>query len=106
MLVVGDKECIYVQPETLPVEPKRVIFVSKHKSAQDQPALTAHATGNLTTQAKYGGRPEEVSWVDPPVIKRALGSLRQGLFEGGLGMEVRMEANPQGSTRFAVTGSF
>src|SRR2546427_12806942 len=106
MLVVGDKECIYVQPETLPVEPKRVIFVSKHKSAQDQPALTAHATGNLTTQAKYGGRPEEGSWGDPPVIKRALGLLRQGLSEAGVGMEGTMEATHHGPTRLGVPGCF
>ena len=106
MLVVGDKECIYVQPEAIPVEPKRVIFVSKHKSAQDQPALTAHATGNLTTQAKYGGRPEEVSWVDPPVIKRALVSLRQGLSEAGLEMEVTMEATHHGPTSFRVPVCF
>ena len=106
MLVVGDKECIYVQPETIPVEPKRVIFVSKHKSAQDQPALTAHATGNLTTQAKYGGRPEEVSCVDPPVIKRALVSLRQGLSEAGLEMEVTMEATHHGPTSFGVPVCF
>src|SRR2546427_7188570 len=93
MLVVGDKECIYVQPETIPVEPKRVIFVSKHKSAQDQPALTVHATGNLTSQAKYGGRPEEGAWVDPSVIKRALVLLRQSVFEAGLGIQVTMEGS-------------
>src|SRR3989449_7288979 len=73
MLVIGDKECIYVQPETIPVEPKRVIFVSKHKSAQEQPALTVHATGNLTSQAKYGGRTEEGSWGGPSGIKPTLG---------------------------------
>src|SRR5437879_11927164 len=97
MLGVGDKDCIYVQPETIPVEPKRVIFVSKHKSAQDQPALTAHATGNLTTQAKYGGRPEEVSWVDPPVIKRDLVSLRQGLSETGVALEVTVGTTDPGT---------
>src|SRR5207245_10591757 len=102
MLVVGDKECIYIQPETIPVEPKRVIFVSKHKSAQDQPALTAHATGNLTTQAKYGGRPEEVAWVDPPVIKRALVSLRQRLPEAGWELEGTMAAAHHRPTRFGL----
>src|SRR2546427_6347475 len=102
MLVVGDKECIYVQPETIPVEPKRVIFVSKHKSAQDQPALTVHATGNLTSQAKYGGRPEEGSWVDPSGIKRALVSFRQGLSEAGLGIQVTMEATHPRPASFRV----
>src|SRR3989442_8129897 len=103
MLVVVDKECIDVQPETIPVEPKRVIFVSKHKSAQDQPALTAHATGNLTTQAKYGGTPEEVAWGEPPPIKRTLGLLRPRLFQVGVVMMVTFGASLHRSTTFRRT---
>src|SRR2546425_12154677 len=106
MLVIGDKECIYVQPETIPVEPKRVIFVSKHKSAQEQPALTVHATGNLTSQAKYGGRPEEGSWVDPSGIKRSLVSFRQGLSEAGVEIYVTMEATRHGPPSFGVPVCF
>ena len=106
ILVLGDKECINVQPEDIPVEPERVMFISKHKSAQDLPALTTHTTGNLTAQAKYGGRPEEVSWVDPQVLKRALVSLRRGLSEAGLAMEVTMEATHHGPTSFGAPVCF
>jgi D-aminoacyl-tRNA deacylase len=106
ILLVGAKECIYVEPEDIPVESERVIFVSKHKSAQDLPALTVHATGNLTAQAKFGGKPEEVSWVDPRVLKRALVSMRQGLSEAGLRLEVTMEATHHGPTSFGSPVSF
>ncbi len=106
ILVVGTKDCIYVDPEDIPVKSERVIFVSKHRSAQDLPALTVHATGNLTAQAKFGGRPEEVSWVDPRVLKRALVSLRQGLSEAGLEIEVTMEATHHGPTNFEVPVCF
>jgi D-aminoacyl-tRNA deacylase len=106
ILAVGTKECIYVEPEDISVESERVIFVSKHRSAQDLPALTVHATGNLTAQAKFGGRPQEVSWVDPRVLKRALVSLRQGLSEAGLEMEVTMEATHHGPTNFEVPVCF
>ena len=106
ILALGDKECIFVKPEEVPVEATRIIFVSKHKSAQDQPALTAHATGNLTTQAKYGGRPEEVSWADPKILKHALTLLRQNLSEAQLEMEVTMEATHHGPTSFGAPVCF
>lgn len=106
ILALGNEECIFVKPEEIPVEATRIIFVSKHKSEQDQPALTAHATGNLTAQAKYGGRPEEVSWVDPRVLKQALASLRQGISEARLEMEVTMEATHHGPTNFGAPVCF
>jgi len=106
ILALGDRECIFVKREEIPVEAARIVFVSKHKSAQDQPALTVHATGNLTAQAKYGGRPEEVSWVDPRILKQALILLRQGLSEAQLKMEVTTEATHHGPTSFGAPVCF
>lgn len=105
-LLLVDKECIYIELNDLPVSPTRIIFVSKHRSAQDHPALTVHTTGNLGSEAKYGGRPSEVSWVEPGTVKTALSELRMGVVEAGREMEVTMEATHHGPTSFKVPVCF
>src|SRR2546428_10394112 len=47
-----------------------------------------------------------MSWVAPAISKRALGSLRHGLSEAGLEVEVTMEATHHGPTRFGVPVCF
>src|SRR5713101_8386667 len=50
-LAIVEKECIYLQPQDLPVNPGTIVFASKHRSSTQTPALTVHATGNLTREA-------------------------------------------------------
>ncbi|HVA82916.1 MAG TPA: D-aminoacyl-tRNA deacylase [Candidatus Aquilonibacter sp.] len=40
-------------------------FLSKHKSANNVPALTTHSLGNWTGEAKIGGKPFELSFAAP-----------------------------------------
>ena len=101
-LVFVEKEGIYVQPQDLPVAPSTIIFASKHRSSTNTPALTVHATGNLTPEALYGGNPEEVSLVEPHRIRKAISTLLRETGEAHLNIEVTMEATHHGPTNFPV----
>ena len=69
-LVIIEKEPIFTERGDIPEDSNSIIFASKHRSNTQTPALTVHATGNLTKDASYGGRPEEVSIVEPHRIIR------------------------------------
>ncbi len=105
-LFILEKEGIYVQPEDVPVRPSSVIFASKHRSSTNTPALTVHATGNLTRETRYGGNPEQVSLVEPFRIRQALTVLRQETQDAGLTIEVTMEATHHGPTSFPAPVCF
>ena len=105
-LVIVAKEGIYVQPQDLPLKPTTVIFASKHRSSTNTPALTVHATGNLTREALYGGNPEEISFVEPFRIREALTILGREVNESQLRIYVTMEATHHGPTNFPVPVCF
>ncbi len=105
-LLVQEKECIYVQPDSVDVPARFIIFASKHRSSSGRPALTVHATGNLTNEAEYGGKPEEVSIVEAHRIKQALRILAKEVEDSKLNIEVAMEATHHGPTSFPVPVSF
>lgn len=47
-------------------------FLSKHKSANNVPALTVHSLGNWTGEARIGGKPFEISFAAPVEMLKAL----------------------------------
>ena len=101
-----DKLCIYAAPDELPKDIDSIIFASKHVSSTGKPALTVHTTGNLTTSADFGGNPEEVSYVDPTIVRRILRGLRDGASKNGLDVDVTMEATHHGPTSFSCPVCF
>ncbi len=105
-LVEIDELGIYACPQQVPEQATSIIFVSKHVSSSGKPALTVHTTGNPTREALYGGEPEQLSFVDPAMIKKALRSLREQTIDRGLDTEVTMEATHHGPTRFQVSVMF
>ncbi len=105
-LIILQRESIYVEPIEVQVKTGSIIFASKHRSDAGTPALTAHATGNLTRQAMYGGNPEEVSFVEPFRVHAALSSLSERVEEARLQIEVTMEATHHGPTSFQVPVCF
>ena len=105
-LLILEKEGIYVQPEDLPVRPTSIIFASKHRSSTNTPALTVHATGNLTAEALYGGNSEQVSMVEPFRIRQALIALKKEAETAGLEIDITMEATHHGPTSFPVPVCF
>lgn len=105
-LVIVDKLGIYIEPEDIPSKVSSIIFASKHVSATGRPALTSHATGNLNKSAKFGGRPEEVSFVDTAMIKQGLKALAESVSSENLKIETVMEGTHHGPTSFPVPVCF
>ncbi len=105
-LAIVEKECIYLQPQDIPVNAGTIVFASKHRSSTQTPALTVHATGNLTGEALYGGNPEEVSKVEPFRINAALSAFKRAVEEAEVTIKVTMEATHHGPTNFPVPVCF
>lgn len=95
-LTLVEKEGIFINPDDIPNDASSIIFASKHVSA----------TGNLNNRAKFGGKPQEVSYVLPSIIKRALIALANGAKSGNLKIETVMEAMHHGPTSFQVPVCF
>ncbi len=105
-LLVLEKLGIYAEPSEIPSDVVTTIFVSKHASTSGRAALTVHTTGNLTKEAKFGGNPEEVSHVDPSIIRRILKALKAGVSQAGIQIEVTMEATHHGPTNLSMPVCF
>ena len=105
-LVLLEKLGIYAEPNDVPSGVSSTIFVSKHVSSSGTPALTVHATGNLTKEAKFGGNPEEVAYVDPSIIRRTLRTLKAEVLRKGIQIEVTMEATHHGPTNLSMPVCF
>ncbi len=105
-LLVLEKLGIYAEPSGIPADAVTTIFVSKHVSSSSRPALTVHTTGNLTKEAKFGGNPGEVSYVNPSIIRRALRALKAGVGQAGVQIEVTMEATHHGPTNLPMPVCF
>jgi D-aminoacyl-tRNA deacylase len=105
-LMMVDEICIYVKPEQVPDDASSIIFASKHVSSTNTPAMTVHATGNLTTEAEFGGNPQEVSFVEPPRVRAALRILQREVVQRGLNIDVTMEATHHGPTSFRAPVCF
>src|SRR2546426_9677546 len=105
-LVMLETLGIYAEPSDIPSDVSATIFVSKHVSSSGTAALTAHATGNLTKEAKFGGNPEEVSYVDPSIIRRILRALKAEVLRKGIRIDVTMEATHHGPTNLSMPVCF
>jgi|Deesub1362A_J573_1020465.scaffolds.fasta_scaffold00005_113 D-tyrosyl-tRNA(Tyr) deacylase len=79
-------------------DPEFYVFASRHKSESGEKTLTVHATGNLTSEAKVGGRPEKLSIPQPAAMKVALRELYKANKDLALGYRVSMEATHHGPT--------
>src|SRR5689334_17186355 len=105
-LLVLEKLGIFADLNDIPADVATTIFVSKHVSASGRAALTVHTTGNLTKEAKFGGNPEEVSHVDPSIIRRTLNALKAGVEQAGVQIDVKMETTHHGPTSLSMPVCF
>jgi D-aminoacyl-tRNA deacylase len=55
--------------------PQAYIFLSRHSAESGIASLTAHTTGNFSSEAKFGGNPMELGRADPSLLKNYLVSL-------------------------------
>ena len=74
-LVIVDEEIITVEGLDSSFSPLSYIFLSKHRSQQDVPALTAHFTGNFSEDDSHGGKPGELAFTYPSLHKEYISRL-------------------------------
>jgi D-aminoacyl-tRNA deacylase len=77
--------------------PRAYIFLSRHSASSGIPSLTAHTTGNFSTESRFGGRGMELGRVDPDLLKNYIISLTKRGAEAE-GYKVTIEATHHGPT--------
>ena len=77
--------------------PQAYIFLSRHSTESGIASLTAHSTGNFTSEAKFGGSGKELGRSDPSLLKNYLISLWKRKYEVK-DYEITMEATHHGPT--------
>ena len=77
--------------------PQAYIFLSTHRAESGIPALTAHTTGNFSSEAEVGGNGKELGRADPALLKNYLRALAARK-EEVKGYEITMEATHHGPT--------
>ncbi len=77
--------------------PEYYVFVSRHTSSMGIPSLTAHFPGNFSKDAAYGGRPRELAYAHPPLLKAFFQRLWNSRHEAQ-GYQVAIEATHHGPT--------
>lgn len=77
--------------------PQAYIFLSRHSAESGIASLTAHTTGNFSSEAKFGGAGKELGRADPALLKNYLVALwkRRDMVKG---YEITMEATHHGPT--------
>jgi len=84
-----------------------IVFASRHKSESGEPTLTVHVSGNLTSEALFGGRPKRLALADPHMVKAALQGLKSSQERLGLDRYiVSLEATHHGPTELRVPSLF
>jgi len=77
--------------------PQAYIFLSRHSAESGIASLTAHVTGNFSSEAKFGGNPKELGRADPGLLKNYLMALWKRREKVGA-YEVTLEATHHGPT--------
>lgn len=77
--------------------PQAYIFLSRHSAESGIASLTAHTTGNFSTDAKFGGVGKALGRADPALLKNYLLALWKRR-ERVKGYEITMEATHHGPT--------
>lgn len=96
-LIGVDEELMFLDELALPVKDVEVILMlSRHSSVAGLPCLTAHVSGNLTDEARYGGRPRELAISHPYYMSKILRELSKLNDESKLGFLVSLEATHHG----------
>jgi len=84
-----------------------IVFASRHKSESEEPTLTVHVSGNLTSEARFGGRPKRLALANPHMVKAALRGLKSSQERLGLDRYVvSLEATHHGPTELRVPSLF
>lgn len=114
MVTIEDKTILHdglVQQinEELQINPKRAIFISRHRSKSGKPTLTTHPIGNYST-ALFGGKDKTLCTSLPHMMTTLLRIMKQYAEEEKLYHDVGFEVTHHGPymsipTLFAEVGS-
>ncbi|MHA3963729.1 MAG: D-aminoacyl-tRNA deacylase [Candidatus Thorarchaeota archaeon SMTZ1-45] len=75
------------------------IFCSRHRAESEKPALLVHSTGNLGSEALFGGEPHQLSVSAPSLVSAALKRLYEERNKTGLDeFDVSLEVTHHGPT--------
>ena len=98
-LLLAQFEGTIVEPPDLDVyfNPQAYIFLSRHSAESGIASLTAHTTGNFTSEARFGGAGRELGRSDPSLLKNYLAALWKRR-EDVKGYEITLEATHHGPT--------
>ncbi len=77
--------------------PLAYIFLSRHSAESRIASLTAHTTGNFSSEAKLGGNPRELGRVNPDLLKNYMTALWKRKDEAE-GYQITIEATHHGPT--------
>ncbi len=79
-----------------------IIFASKHSSKEEINSLTVHCTGNLSNEARLGGRPKELAVSSPAAMKSILQGMKYLAEKKGLNYDITLEVTHHGPTELSV----
>ena len=98
-LLLAQFEGAIVEPPHLDeyFNPQAYIFLSRHSAESGVASLTAHTTGNFTSEARFGGAGRELGRSDPSLLKNYLAALWKRR-EDAKGYEITLEATHHGPT--------
>ncbi len=106
-LTCTDKDLIYLDSFTSPVEDvELLVFLSRHSSEAKIPCLTVHVSGNLSSQALYGGKPKELAVAHPTFMSSALIYLDEARETLSLNYQVSLEATHHGPSSITIPSFF
>jgi len=106
-LVYLEVDDIYADNLDQSFETDTIIFASRHKSESGEPTLTTHISGNLTSEARFGGKPKRLALAHANLMKAALIALKSAKERLGLARYlVSVEATHHGPTELRVPSIF
>lgn len=107
LFVYLDTDDIYADNLDQEFQAETIIFASRHRSESQEPTLTTHVSGNLTSEARFGGMPKRLAMSHPNMMKAALLSLvhsREALHLDQY--QVSLEATHHGPTELQIPSLF
>jgi D-aminoacyl-tRNA deacylase len=93
LLITTNRDMIFCDHLEEYFSPEVFIFCSRHRAESGRPALLVHSTGNLGSEALFGGNPHQLSISAPSLVSAALKRLsieqvKRNLTEFDVSLEV------------------
>ena len=98
-LITTNRDMIHCDHLESHFESEAFIFCSRHRAESGKPALLVHSTGNLGSEALFGGSPHQLSVSAPSLVSAALKKLFEERNKTGLDeFDVSLEVTHHGPT--------